>query len=1162
MRQSNLLRTVLGAGLMMVCAQVSVAQNARITGRVTDPSEAVVPGTEIKVINENTGIEHSTTSNESGYYVVPLLNPGTYRVTAQKEGFRPVSRTGIKLDVAQVARIDFVLELGAVTEQVTVIQTAPLLATERPTIGQVIENKRIVDLPLNGRDPFSLANLTPGVNPAGKGSTPQMAGGRNANSEVQIDGVTNVAPENNVGINYLVYTPQVDAVQEFTVEVNALSAEYGRFSGGVINLVTKSGTNRFHGTVYEFFRNSKLDANNFFANRAGRGKGSFKRNQWGGTIGGPIARDKAFFFFGFEGTNARIQRVFTGTVPLAPWRRGDFSDLKTAQGEPITIFDPLTVKEDPNRPGVFIRDPFPGNRIPEARFSSVAMNVMKYFPEPNAPPRDPYTGTGNFVNVGSNANDSYRSDSRVDVNLSEKWRMFGRASFWWGRFTPFEPYGNGVGPTGGPAENFRANITLNNTFTFSPTLIGNLRYGFGRSNNRRSPYSEGFDLRELGFPQNLYDAAARQILIFPRFSFRGVASSVGPNNWTTLRMAPMVHTVSGSITKIAGAHTIKIGGEYRKLLLNFFQIGRPAGDFMFSQGWTQQRIDRARKRQGFPLASFLLGLPRGGRIHHEPSVATASSYFAGFIQDDWKVTSKLTLHLGLRYDVDVPRTERYNRLSFFDIDAPSPIAGQVPPSPYCLQCDDLRGAMRFVDDNNRRQTPTDRNNFGPRFGFAYKVTGRMVIRGGYGISYGPSVMQAAGTTGTAGMEGFRSSTSGIYTLDRGQTIYTTLDDPFPDGFYYPPGRSLGPMTDIGFGIGGSFFNDYRNALIQQWNFNIQRQLPGNMVFEISYLGNRGIYLPDGDGGRSFNQLPASFMQLGTTLLKVVDNPFYGVITDSRSRLSKKRIPLNRLLRPYPQYSSLGASRKPNASSTYHAMTIRVDKRFSHGLSFLLAYTAGKLMDDASSTVSFLGPIAGSRLDHYNRKLEWAVSSMDVAQRAVLSFVYELPFGRGKRFASGASGVLNTIITGWQANGILTFASGTPIFIKGVPNNTGIFSGQRANNNGRSAKITGGTTDERIQEWFDTSVFSLPEPYTFGNVGRTLPDVRNPGTQNVDLSFFKNTYVGPEGRLNVQFRVEMFNAFNTPQFGTPNNNIRSGGFGKITRLAAQPRQIQLALKLIW
>jgi hypothetical protein len=1141
-----------------------------LQGVITDETGGVIPGAKVLITNSETNETKELKTDALGRYVQPFLLPATYIITVEAQGFKKLRQENVKLDVAQNRSVDLRLSVGQVTEQVEVLATAPALETNTSTVGQVIENKRIMDLPLNGRSVFALANLTPGVNPTGGGATPHMGGARNAISEVQIDGMTDIAPENNIGINNRVYEPQVDSVEEFTVQVNALAAEYGRFGGGVINVVTKSGTNAFHGTAYDYLRNSKMDANNFFNNRAGRGKGVFKRNQWGGTAGGPVkipglydGKDKTFFFFGIETTNSRSLSVYTGTMPIDDWRRGDFSNLRNASGQAITIFDPTTVRESPAGSGQYIRDPFPGNRIPSGRIDPVAANVVKYWPTPNTAPTNQYTFANNFTNSGSAPSNSTRMDIRGDHNFRDNWRMFLRVSRQWGDGTPFNGFGNVATSSGdGPNTNTSTNISMDHTVSFSPTLIANFRFGYGRLTYNRLPFSNGMDLAGLGFPSNLVSAAAREGFEFPRFDFDSGHASLGQAGWTRFWHAPSVQSSTAALTKVLPRHTLKWGGEYRALFINFGQSGYPSSQYSFNRGWTQREINTSNAVEGYALASFLLGLSGSGQMTHDPIPASKSSYFAGYMQDDWRITSKLTLNIGLRYEVDRPRTERWDRYTVWDWSLPSPIAGKVPAS-GCADCGDLRGAMLLMDAKNRRQVPADSNNWGPRFGFAWNALSKTVIRGGWGITYAPSPLQAAGSTGAAGMQGYRGSTGVNTTFDSMRSIYTYLRNPFPDGFNFPPERANGAATELGFSIGESLFDSARNPFIQQWSFNIQRELPGSMTVEVGYLGNRGWGLVDGDGGQNYSQVDPKYQSLGTGLQRLVPNPFYGIITAPTSSLSRQTIEYRQTLRPYSQYTSVSSFRKPIANSIYHGFTLRVDKRFSRGLSFLLSYTASKVRDDSSSAVGFLGPVASSRLNAYDRRLEWSLSSMDVAQRLVMSYVYEFPFGKGQKFFSGAPKGLNLLISGWQTNGILTFSSGTPIFITGVSNNTGLSgSGQRPNSTGKSAKISGGTKDERLNKWFDTSVFTQPAQFTFGNLARTLPDTRNPGIYNTELSFFKNTFFGPEGRLNLQYRVEMFNALNTPQWSGPTNGMFAGNFGQISGQAVGPRQIQMALKLIF
>lgn len=1147
---------------------------ATLQGTVTDPDGAVVPDAKVTITNIATGESRSLNTDGAGRYVQPFLLPGNYRVTVEKTGFQTLRQENVRLDVGQNRTLDLSLAVGSVSQEIRVEATAAAVDVSTSSVGQVVDRKRIVDLPLLGRSVIALANLTPGVNPTGGGATPGMGGGRNAMSEIQIDGATNIAPENNVGINSRIYDPQVDAVQEFSVQINALQAEYGRFAGGVINVVTKSGTNELHGTAYEFLRNPALNANGFINNRQGRKRAGAKIHQFGFTAGGPVmipglfdGRNRSFFFTDYEATMNRNISNATATVPLPEWLAGDFSNLRNSSGSTlITIYDPTTVRQDPNNPSLWIRDPFPNNRIPANRIDPVAKNMSAYWPKPNATPLNVYTQQDNFFSSGPANNDYWRQSTRWDHNWTDKWRMWLRVSLAGGSGTPFNGFGTlGTSIGDGPWTERKTQVSMDHTYILNSRLIANVRYAFSRTAYKRVPFSDGIDLVQLGFSPEYAKIAAQRGLEFPgaEVSSNLTLTRLGQPGYTRMANYPMNHSLTGSMSRITSRHNFKWGGEYRVLMLNYSQYGRPSGNFSFSRLWTQREINTISSTQGVGLASFLLGLGSGGNMTHEPSAASTSIYMAGYIQDDWRVTSKLTLNLGLRYDVDRPRTERFNQHSFFDINAPSPLQGAIPAT-ACLNCGDLRGQMRFVTPENRRQTPTDWNNWGPRFGFAYNFARNMVLRGAYGIAFAPSAMQASGTTGASGMDGFNSSSEPVYTFDGMRTIYTYLRNPFPDGFNLPTGRSLGARTNLGLNIGDSFFEAYRNPYIQQWNMTLQRSFPGDLVVEIGYIGNRGIGLVDGEAARQFNQLPVSFGAFGVALQDQVENPFYGKIPYKVGALAQPKVSRAQLLRPYPHYTGLQSFRKPVASSIYHGMTIRADKRFSRGLTVLFAYTAGKAIDDASSAVNFLGPVAGTHVDIYNWRNERSLSSFDISQRAVISYIYELPFGRNRSLLTRLPGWLDMAVKGWQISGITTLQTGLPLIIGGANNNTNLFTAsQRPNNNGRSAYIDhkGKTKDEKMARWFDPTVFSQPPAFTIGNLSRTLPDVRAPGTNITDLALMKNTYFGPDGRYNFQLRAEAFSAFNHFNLGSPDTSIASGNVGRINS-GSGTRNIQLAAKLIW
>ena len=1162
--------------MLVICSSSILAQQfmGTMRGTVQDSTGAMVVGAEVAIKNIATNETRNAVTEDNGTYVVPQLKPGLYKITIKKAGFKAAEVDNVKVDVQQIREVDVALAIGATSETVSVTATgAATIETTSSTISQTIDNKRVVDLPLNGRNPFALASLSPGVLASTGGSSPSISGGRNATSEVAIDGITNVNAENNVSILDLNYTPSVDAVQEFSVQTNAFSAEFGRTGGGVINLVTKSGSNNFHWTLFEFHRNSALDATNFFTNRAGQKKGNFKRNQFGGNVGGAIIKDKTFYFVNYEGNRQGQASTFTGTTPSQAWRDGDFRGLKNSAGADVLIYDPLTTKADGTRDQISCNGVL--NVICANRQSNVARNLLKYWPAANTTPTNANTLQNNFFTSGTAINKNNQIDSRVDHNWSENLRSFVRYSRQFKNSSqPLNALGSVATPNvEGPSFGSATSLSMDNVYTFNPTTVMSIRYGLNRRYSKRTPFSTGFDFTQLGFPSSLKTVA--DALEFPRFDINGVMS-LGQPTFNDLVTAQTTNSFIVGLTKTYARHTWKFGADYRKLQLNFTQLSQPAGQYSFNQSWTQRVFNSGSSTAGFGFATFLLGVPGnsnsasagGGTLSHDPSPASTSPYWGFYAEDSWKFSQKLTLTLGVRYELDIPRTERFDRYGFFDPTAPSPLVGKVPTNAF-FNSNNLKGAVNFVTADNRRQVAIDKNNFGPRIGFAYNITPKTVVRGAYGISYSPSAYQAAGHTGSSGMIGFRTASSMVVSLD-GRVPVTFLDNPFSSGFNLPTGTSLGASTRLGLSVGGGdggVFPDIHSPYIQQWNFNTQRELPGNILFEVAYLGSKGTRLLAGESGLNFNQLPASFLTLqpGFTDLNAqlnanVPNPFFGIFTNPTSNLRFATVQRKQLLRPFPQYDAVQAFRVPLGSSIYHAGTMKLDKRFSNGTSFLVAYTWSKLIDDVSTTVGFLGQ-ASARQNVYDSASERSISSQDIRHRLVSSFVYDLPVGKNKRFGSNWHPVANLIAGGWQFNGIVTFQSGTPIIITQGANNVGLFNpSQRPTWNGSDSNLTGSKTD-KLLKWFDTGDFTLTPAFVFGNAPRVMPNLRQDGQKNFDLSLFKNNYFN-EGKYNVQFRAEMFNAFNRVQFSGPNGSFDSGAFGTVGGQANGPRQIQLALKLVF
>jgi hypothetical protein len=1084
--------------------------------------------------------------------------------------------------VEQTMSLDVSLTVGAVATTMEVVANAVQLASATSSITTVIGSKGLQELPLNNRNPFMLTLLTPGVVPTSpcypdrggcrssgpnlwSGAAPFIGGGRSASSDITVDGTSIMIAAQDPSNLAPVYSPAPESVEEFAVLSNALPAEYGRTGGGVTSFATRSGVNRLHGSAFEFLRNYRLDANDFFANRNGVPLAVSRRNQFGGSIGGPVyipkvynGHNRTFFFFDEQSTRNPQGSLFSTTVPTADWVQGNFSNLRNSSGQPITVYDPSTGAL--NSSGAWIRQPFPGNVVPGNRVDSVAANARTYFPLPNATPANPYTQTNNYVTNRIISTGDDRVDVRLDHNFSERLRVFGRGSYLHYLVAPTNIWKNVATPwDDGNRESHNYDGALNAIYTISPTTVLNINFGAGTYLDRRLPFSEGFDFTQLGFPSSLAAEATKRSLEFPGIAIAGLTSasaggnSLGAPGGTWLKYHPIMYVGRSDLTKIMGNHTVKVGVEFRKFFLDQLQAGNASGAYAFDAGWTQQNPSVANSTQGNGMASFLLGTMSSGNMAHLSDAAIWSKYLALYVQDDWRVSTNLTFNVGLRWDVDFPRTENANRLSYFDLNAPSPIAGKVPGFP------NLAGAMNFVTPQNRQQTPTDLHNFGPRFGFAYKAGSKTVLRAAYALMYAASPMQPVAAA-NAGMEGFSSTSTVVPTLDSGRTVAAYLSNPFPGGLNLPLGAAQGPnsgaATDLGLAVTTSFFSDHVSAAIQQWNFNIQRELGQGFLIETGYRGQKGNHLVDAEGSQTYDQLPGSYAAMGNALNAQVPNPFYGVITNSTSILSKPTVVASQLLRPYPQYTGINATQKPAANSNYHAFTLRLEKRFSGGFGLLTSFTAQKLIDDSSAAATWIGTI-GNKQDFYNRRLEKSISTMDVSRRLVISLNYDLPMGKNRKFLAKVPTAVDLILGGWQTNAILSEQAGTPIVVTQNQNTTSLGSSGQRPDYTKNPTLSGAAAD-RLNQWFDTSAFSFAHPFAFGNVPRSLPSTRSYGTHTLDFSLFKNFRY--REALSAQLRAEAFNLTNTPQFSWPASQLGGAGFGVVSSIAGAPRQVQVALKV--
>ncbi len=1152
--------------LLLFSTTTAMGQDFRatITGRVTDSTGSAIANAQVTVTNTETNAPTNVPTNESGDYIVTALQPGSYRLEVEQAGFKKFIQEGITLAIRDSPTVDVALEPGAVSETVTITADASALETNDASRGEVITGRRLVDLPLNGRNGYALAALVPGVNFTGRGqaatflrttstasvSDVSISGGQPRFNEVFLDGVPNTGSDGAVQ-----FVPSVEATQEFKVQTNSFDAEFGRFAGGVINASIKSGTNDFSGSLFLFHRNAAFNARDPFATDIPQ----FAYNQYGVSVGGPIllprfgeggrsilnGKNRSFFFFNYEGSREGVPRTFVSTVPTLAQRNGDFSallgaPLRNANGTPVLnpngtpaltgqIYDPATTRRLPN--GTFVRDPFPGNIIPQNRFDPVARNLINLFPLPNA------SGLVNNFNISFRdpiGDDGYIV--RLDHRFNDKHQIFGRYSqrrFFLVRQGAFQ---NNV--TGDSENRFAPGTAIDYTFLPNSTTVLNFRYGFTRFATEARADSLGSDLTGFGFPASFVNALPVQAI--PGINITGFRSLTSQGGRLT-RNAEDGHTLRAGATKIVGNQTLRFGGEYRLFRSNRGARGAAAaGSFTFNNVLTRGPFPQTNlPTQGNPLASFLLGVGAGGEVGNVAATAEQAPYYGFYVQDDFRVTQKLTLNLGLRYEFEGANTERFNQFNRgFDLTASSPLEQQARinyaanPIPDVAPANfNVRGGLLFAGVNGqpRSISDIDQDNFSPRIGFAYSLTPKTVVRGGYGLFYGATTLLEEGRLG------FTVSTPFVGSVDNANLIpLATLSNPFPNGFLTPSGSRQGLSTLVGQNI--SFVNPERKQpYTHQYQISIQRELPGNFLVDLAYAGSLGRDLPV---DRQLNAIPDQFRAQAletfnatgaNTLTTSVRNPFAGLITVGG--LSGQTTTRGQLLRPFPQFTSLTMLNDSIGSSRYDSFQFKLTRRFSQGLNLLASYTFAKQFD----RVRFL--------NENDTELLKELNPFDIPQRLVISGIYELPFGKGKRFLGETGGFFGKLIEGYQVNLIYQAQSGIPIFLSGA----GTLVGDPVLP----------ASERTVNRFFNTEAFRPRNSLELITTS-IIPGLRSQGRNNFDISLFKTTSITEDVRL--QFRAEAFNAFNRPEFTSPATTFGTTGFGRITTTNTFARQFQFGVRL--
>lgn len=1194
------------------------------------------------------------TTNGTGQYTLQNLTPSTYKLSVSKEGFRDFVRAGITLAVNQNATVNVQMEVGQGVQSVTVEAGAPLLPSQDATTGQSVDRTLINDLPLVGRSVFDLAFLAPGINPPPTSvfGLNTMAnnfasnGGRNAMSDILIDGVTATAPEQNTQFLNPLYTPSVDAVQEFKVEQNNFSADKGFSGNTVLNVVMRSGTNQFHGSLYEFWRNNALNANNWFNNRAGLPLPGTHNHDFGGTFGGPIRKNKTFFFFDYEGTRSISAASAAAGVPSALERAGDFGELCgyaggnfNAQGicsaATAQLYDPYSGVYDSSSGARVLQTPIPFNNMatyaspgssvynppgftpntPGNVIDPTAMAMMSHYLLPSVAPGSPgYNRFNNWAGTGANTGHNNQYDIKVDHQLSDATHLNARWSNSYGGYQGFNPWNNPENTnTQGPIHSGAQSAVVNFNHNFSPTTLFNFSYGWTRS----ASYTLGVDksfpnfdpIKDLKLPTYM---AASQISASPTIYIDGGYNYVGPESlgaqaWSVLHYALETHDLLASLTKMQGRHEFHLGGEMRVHKDDFEQPGAPAGVFEYSNSTTAQYAPWASQfgstGQGDGLASFLTGIggPGSWGEYEIPlTIATQNFEYAGFFQDNWKATDKLTLNLGVRYDLYMPETERHNQQAWLNASVTNPLkVATLSPSDQATfntafsgvglpvpDLSSLKGGLEFASASNRYPVDPWKKGFAPRIGLAYRLPHDTVLRAGYGLFYATPDYTASGT-GLGVYPGFLQTTGWLTTYQgNGYTAFGRLNSPFPcvgaacngnpygGALAYPPGSSLGLLTDLGVGVSAHVRNWNQVPYDQTWSFGLQHEFKGVLV-DAEYVGTKGTHLYYASAGGL--QYFGPWIEKATTaqlnaLNTYIPNPFSGVINTPGCSICGGYIQAVNFLKPYPQFNGFGGPNPPWANSTYNAFQLRLEKRFSHGLEFLANYTWSKAIDDASvsgSNTTWLGGTAPQAQDPNNLEAEGAVSEYDIPQVLSFSYVYALPFGKGKQWGNNWGRALDYMAGGWQTQGFWRFDSGQPIELT-LANGASLptYGTQRPDLVGKLNQNNCSETCMLNQYFANPDALVKPAQYALGTAPRVYGGVHNPGTQNASLSLFKEIPFPRLGEAShFEIRVEAFNALNHVQFCGPNTSFLgfnadgtpSGSFGQVTCQANSPRQIQLGAK---
>jgi hypothetical protein len=1233
--------------LVFMPAPLARAQSTygTVDGTALDSSGAAVAGAQVTLTNVGTQEKRVQNTGNEGLYKFVNLAPGEYRIDIEKAGFKHFTRTNVEVQVQQDTHIDASLQVGQVSESVEVTAETPLLQPETSSLGTVVDTRAATELPLNGRNIFNLTTITPSVVPQGNtmgtvvGKNPfdfanYQIGGSFANEgAMYLDG----EPLNIGYINLPFIVPTQDSINEFKVQDNNLGPEWGKFAGGVINMSTKSGSNTWHGSGYEYLRNKIFNSNEFFNKRSELASGKsdepppFTQNQFGATIGGPIVKNKTFAFFSYEGFRLRTGTPFNTTVPTVAERGGNFADL-CSKGFGATNSDGFAICADTNTStGVPVHQLYnpiafapSGNRIPFANNDISGNNPVSGQPWIN--PTSAYllnklianpTSGGtvlNFLKDASTGGDTDEYVARVDQTINSQQTIFGRFSYFKLLSLAQDPFGTGLCKDR-CAENTRSkSLAIGYNYAISPTTIFNVNASISRFHYLRAPINDNFDFTQEGWP-------AAYTPLVPSLERTPMTPCFGQNDslvgcsqgQSAINDLNTQFNISPQVTMIRGRHSFVWGGQLEEGYDNYLQTNTGGGLISFGGAWTNNvfgaagagNVQGAGAGNGEDFADFLLGYGNGqgaafgnqtsGSLVISGPVSGKQTYRALYFGDTWHATTKLTLNLGLRYELQGPWSERFDRMTYFNpsvtnasVTGCSGTAGSPCPGDLFL--------VKTGVNSSRNNLPLSKKEILPRLGFAYAVDQKTVVRGGYGIFFIPNYV-SFGTNPY--VDPVSSATSNFFSSNnQGVTPAATLDSnsctwggnnvltcsgagPFGqsaggvNSLTPVPGRNPQPnisqyiLNQNNFSATGYTVEKY--GYVQQWNFDIQRELPGGFFADIAYAGSHGVHLEQFN--TNVNQIPDRFIAqaaqqaaAGQPVTIAQHVSVYPFSQNLPGGLGPGGLLQGQLDRPYPQYAGLNLNGFGCCGSSYNALQLTVKKRFEGGGTLLVAYTNAKLMSNTDTLTSWLeggtsGGVGGIQ-DWNNLAGERSLSSQDVSQRLVVSYVLDLPFGKGKKFLNDVSGATEKVVSGWGLDGVTTLQRGFPVKITDSVGNslTALSLGTgslRPDVVPGCDKNTSGSAASRINAWFNKACFTNAPAWGFGDESRVDATLRQQGVDNFDFAIFKRTSIAE--RMNIEFRTEFFNLFNHPQFGPPNGTFGSATFGAVTNTVNLPRLIQFGLK---